>query len=60
MMVILIAHPNVENREAFIISDGFQLFKNDGVFGSLAVFHHQCNFHSSSPECVAGFPAVNS
>jgi len=46
MMIIFIAHPNVIDRKTFLIRNGFKLVMDDGVFACLAVFHHQCNFHS--------------
>ena len=60
VVIVFVAHPNVVDRETFLFSNGVQFLEDDGVFWRLAVFHHQCNFHSSSPECDAGHPAVNS
>ncbi|MPN55129.1 hypothetical protein SDC9_202808 [bioreactor metagenome] len=46
VVVILVAHPDVEYRKTLFIRHRFELAVNDGVFTRLAVFHHQCNFHS--------------
>ncbi len=59
MMIVLITHTDVIDRKTFLISNGFQLIKDDGILSGLAVFHHQCNFHLVSPECMAGDPAVD-
>lgn len=45
MMIVLIAHADVEHRESFFVSNGVKLLKDDGVFVRLAVLHHQCNLH---------------
>ena len=45
MMIVLIAHADVIDRESFFVGNRVKLLEDDGVFVRLAVLHHQCNLH---------------
>ncbi len=58
MMIVLIAHADVEHRESFFVSNGVKLLKDDGVFvrsGCSSII--SAIFMVYSPECCAGLPA---
>ena len=57
-MIVLITHTDVIDRETFLISNGFQLIKDDGILAA-RLFSIISAIFILSPECMAGDPAVD-
>lgn len=46
MMIVLITHTDVIDRETFLISNGFQLIKDDGILSGFGCFPSSVQFSS--------------